>query len=178
MATNLRCGPMNYVPNEFRKLSYEEIEANHVYFVTRKFPRVACSHGHRCAVCKTVMPRGKLGGKVNMAETIQAAQANPDRVKKILSVGHKERPKLPPSTLRGLKEIQRAPVVVDNLLQGKLKGVWETCKKQYHEELDEIFSCQMEKSAVKNATLRVKQKERAAEQGLTFRIKQLNQTNA
>lgn len=149
-ATNLLFGSMNFKPNAHRKLSFAEIESDHVYFATRHFPRISCSHGHRCSACKTT------------------AMPDPERITKIL--GHRRERPVSVSSLFKLKELQRAPVTVENKLRGKLKELWDV-KKEYHDEVMKVHASSLEKPDVKKAKFRIDQTHRWSREANTFQLR-------
>lgn len=183
---------MNFRVNPYRKKLYDEVESEHLYFATRHFPEIKCSHGNRCTKCASNLRRprrnepmwreshewevhtetGFIGnGKDRMGDMIQARY---DGVTRINAIMTKEipRPKTTSSTCRRLKEINATPVQVDNKLQSALRQVYDV-KQEYNFEADDRYRAQMEHESTKRTERRIARVKFDRTHGITFRLRNL-----
>lgn len=105
-----------------------------------------------------------------MAEGIQVSHPDPERINKILS-HRRERP-VSVSSLFKLKELQRAPVTVENKLRGKLKELWDVRRREYRDEVKKVHGSNLEKPPVKQKEkFRIDQTHRWGREAKTFQLR-------
>lgn len=105
-----------------------------------------------------------------MAEGVQSSHPDPERIAKIMR--HRgERPQTQTATsVSRLKELQRAPVKIENRLREKLKDLWDV-KKEYHAEVKEVDESSLKKVGVVNAISRSEQSRRRKREASTFHLR-------